>query len=129
MKKFLPLFLFTPMLCLFGSPFGDISVNDLEQAIAAKKVAILDVNGPDSYRKGHVPGAIEFSANQSKLGSLLPEDKTTLVVAYCGGPSCRAYLRGAEAAKKLGYKNVKHLSAGISGWKKAGKQISKAKKQ
>ena len=128
MKKLLPLFLFTPLLSLFGTPFSDISVNDLEKAIAAKKVAILDVNGPGSYRKGHVPGAIEFSANKSKLGSLLPKDKSTLVVAYCGGPSCRAYLRGAEAAKKLGYKNVKHLSAGISGWKKAGKDISKPKK-
>ena len=93
-----------------------------------KKVAIPDVNGAASYQKGHVPGAIEFSANQSSLSSLLPKDKSTLVVAYCGGPSCRAYLRGAEAAKKLGYKNIKHLSAGISGWKKAGKEISKPKK-
>lgn len=128
MKKILPLFLFTPMFFLFGTPFGDISVNDLEKAIQEKNVAILDVNGAGSYRKGHVPGAIEFSANQSQLASLLPKDKSTLVVAYCGGPSCRAYLRGAEAAKKLGYKNVKHLSAGISGWKKAGKEISKTKK-
>ena len=128
MKNILTFFLFTPLLCLFGSPFGDITVNDLEKAIKEKKVAILDVNGAASYQKGHVPGAIEFSANQSSLSSLLPKDKSSLVVAYCGGPSCRAYLRGAEAAKKLGYKNIKHLSAGISGWKKAGKEISKPKK-
>ena len=78
MKKLIPLFLFTPLLCLFGSPFGDITVNDLEKAIKEKKVAILDVNGAGSYRRGHVPGAIEFSANQSNLASLLPKDKSTL---------------------------------------------------
>ena len=85
MKNIHYLFFFTPLLCLFGSPFGDISVHDLEKAIEEKKVAILDVNGAASYQKGHVPGAIEFSANQSNLASLLPKDKSSLVVAYCGG--------------------------------------------
>ena len=37
MKKIIPLFLVTPLLCLFGSPFGDITVNDLEKAIKEKK--------------------------------------------------------------------------------------------
>ena len=55
MKKLIPLFLFTPLLCLFGSPFGDITVNDLEKAIKEKKVAILDVNGAGSYRRGMFP--------------------------------------------------------------------------
>jgi rhodanese-related sulfurtransferase len=55
----------------------------------------------------------------------LPKDKNTLIVSYCGGPGCRAYKRGADAAAKLGYKNIKHLSAGISGWKKAGADVAK----
>ena len=59
------------------------------------------------------------------LAKLLPKDKNTLVVAYCGGPGCSAYKRGAAAAEKLGYKNIKHLSAGISGWKKAGGELAK----
>jgi len=46
-------------------------------------------------------------------------------VAYCGGPSCSAYKRGASVAAELGFKNVKHLSAGISGWVKAGKKLEK----
>jgi rhodanese-related sulfurtransferase len=33
----------------------------------------------------------------------------------------------AEAAEKLGYKNVKHMSAGISGWTAAGEKTEKAK--
>ncbi|MFM8357902.1 MAG: rhodanese-like domain-containing protein [Verrucomicrobiota bacterium] len=48
-------------------------------------------------------------------------------MAYCGGPRCSAYKAAAEAAQKLGYKNVKHMSAGISGWNKAGEATEKAK--
>jgi rhodanese-related sulfurtransferase len=47
------------------------------------------------------------------------------VVAYCGSSSCGAYKRGADEAAKLGYKNIKHLSAGISGWKRAGAELAK----
>ena len=116
--------LFTQYI-LWADPIPDISVADLKLAIDQGKVAIIDVNGPKSFQKGHIPTAIEFSNSKSKLGSLLPTNKETLVVAYCGGPSCGAYLKGAKAAQELGYKNVRHLSAGISGWRKAGGKIEK----
>ena len=45
-----------------------------------------------------------------------------LVGAYCANPQCSAYLAAATAAKKLGYTNVKHLTAGIQGWKAAGEK-------
>jgi rhodanese-related sulfurtransferase len=67
----------------------------------------------------------EITAQKAKLASLLPQDKGALIVAYCGGPKCGAYKSAAAAAKKLGYTNVKHLSAGISGWKKAGEAVEK----
>ncbi|MEK9772034.1 MAG: rhodanese-like domain-containing protein [Opitutae bacterium] len=110
---------------IYGASFPDISVEDLQKAISSKKVAVIDVNGPKSFANGHIPGAIDFSAQKKDLQNLLPKKKDTLVVAYCGGPSCRAYLKGANAAAELGYTNVKHLSAGISGWKKAGQKIDK----
>ncbi|MDZ4288977.1 MAG: rhodanese-like domain-containing protein, partial [Prosthecobacter sp.] len=59
------------------------------------------------------------------LASALPKDKNALVVAYCGGPSCNAYQAAAKAAAALGYTNVKHLTAGISGWKKEGEKLEK----
>ena len=34
-----------------------------------------------------------------------------------------AYQQAAKAAKELGYKNVKHLSAGMSGWKSSGEKV------
>lgn len=109
----------------YAGDFPDISIADLKEAIQSKSVVILDVNGTDSWKKGHIPGALNFDADKDKLAGVLPADKNALIVAYCGGPKCGAYKQAAEAAKKLGYTNVKHLSAGISGWTKAGEETEK----
>ena len=112
-------------LSLFAGEYPDISINELQKAIKKGDVAIIDVNGARTYENGHIPTAIHFSSVGKKLSKSLPKDKNTLIVSYCGGPGCRAYKRGADAAAKLGYKNIKHLSAGISGWKKAGAEVAK----
>lgn len=111
-----------------GAAFAgsDISVSELEKAIEAKEVVVIDVNGTASYKEGHIPTAIDFQGTKN-LAKALPEDKDALIVAYCGGPQCGAHARATAAAEKLGYTNVKHLSAGISGWKAAEKELEKAK--
>jgi len=127
MKKLLALLATTLLAAtLYAGEFPDISITELKSAIAAKKVVVIDVNGSDSYKDGHIPGALDFDITADKLANVLPKDKNALVVAYCGGPSCKAYQAAAKAAEKLGYKNVKHLSAGISGWKQAGEKMEKA---
>ena len=110
----------------YAGDFPDISIGELKEAINARKVTVIDVNGKDTWAQGHIPGAIEFGASKGNLAALLPKDKDALVVAYCGGPSCGAYAAAAKAAKALGYTNVKHLVAGISGWKQAGEKMEKA---
>jgi rhodanese-related sulfurtransferase len=105
---------------VYAGEFPDISIAEVKEAIQAKKITLIDVNGSDSWKSGHIPGAIDFATSKEKLASLLPQDKGALVVAYCGGPSCGAYAAAAKAAQSLGYTNVKHLAAGISGWKQAG---------
>ena len=107
--------------------FPDISIDELKSAIEAKKVTVIDVNGASSYKAGHIPGAISFAEKKAELAKTLPSDKGALVVAYCGGPTCNAYSAAAKAAKELGYTNVKHLSAGLSGWKAANAPLDKAK--
>ena len=111
----------------FAGEFPDISVKEVKALVASKKATLVDVNGSASYAKGHIPGALNFDAVEKDFAKSLPEDKNTLIVAYCGGPRCKAYKAAAEAAEKLGYKNVKHMSAGISGWTGAGEKTEKAK--
>ena len=112
-------------LSVVAGEFPDISVTEVKALSESKKGVIIDVNGSESYAKGRVPGAIDYAAVKDKLASVLPKDKNTPIVAYCGGPKCKAYQAAAEAAAKLGYKNIKHMSAGISGWKEAGQKVEK----
>jgi len=109
----------------YAGEFADISIKEVKALAASKQAVILDVNGTESYQKGHVPTALNYDAVKDKLASSLPADKNALIIAYCGNPKCKAYKEAAEAAEKLGYKNVKHMSAGILGWKDAGEKLEK----
>jgi len=110
---------------VYAAEFPDITIPALKTAMTSQKVILLDANGTDSWQSGHIPGAIDFSAKQDDLATVLPQDKNVLVVAYCANPKCPAYRSAAAAAKKLGYKNIKHLVAGIQGWKSAGEKTEK----
>ena len=126
MKKLLSLFAILAMAAaIYAAEYPDISIKELKSAIESKKVFLVDVNGTESWQGGHIPGAINFEANSESFAKVLPQDKDALIVAYCGGPKCMAYQAAAKAAKKLGYTNVKHLSAGISGGKEAGEKTEK----
>ncbi len=128
MKKLLALLAIT--VCAVtaqAGEFPDISVAEVKAAIEAKKATLIDVNGTESWQKGHVPTAVDFVSSKADLKKVLPADKNALIVAYCGGPTCGAYAAAAKAAKELGYTNVKHMSAGISGWMQAGEKTEKAK--
>lgn len=121
MKKLLTLLITTAVaVSAYAGEFADISVGEVNKLAESKSAIIIDVNGSDSYSTGHVPGAISFSAIKDNLAASLPKDKGALIVAYCGSPKCGAYLRAAKAVQKLGYTNIKHMSAGIAGWKAAG---------
>jgi rhodanese-related sulfurtransferase len=121
MKKLLA-FLVTASVAVsaYAGEFTDISINDVNKLAESKSAVIIDVNGDDSFQAGHVPGALNFAAIKDNLATSLPKKKDALIVAYCGNPKCGAYLKAAKAAEKLGYTNIKHMSAGISGWKEAG---------
>jgi rhodanese-related sulfurtransferase len=112
---------------VFAGEFADVSIKEVKALTESKnkKAVIIDVNGTESYNKGHVPGALNWAAIKDNLETSLPKDKNALIVAYCGNPKCQAYQAAAKAASQLGYKNVKHMSAGIAGWKEAGEKTEK----
>jgi rhodanese-related sulfurtransferase len=120
MKKFFALMaaaFVTASVC--AGEFADISTQDVLAAATAKSAVIIDANSPDSYKAGHVPGALSWAAIKGDLAASLPADKSTLIIAYCGNPHCPAYAQAAVAAKKLGYTNIKHMAEGIEGWNAA----------
>ncbi|MCB2145533.1 MAG: rhodanese-like domain-containing protein [Deltaproteobacteria bacterium] len=89
----------------------------------------------DSYKKMHVPGAVQFlfpipdmdawdtketgGKTQDDFIQLLGSDKDKTIVVYCGFVKCTRSHNGAAWAVKLGYKNVFRYSGGVFAWKGA----------
>lgn len=96
-----------------------ISSGKLNEMITNERVTVVDVNARQSWLKARVPGALNLDpAGYAK--SDLPADKELTLVFYCSNPMCRKAPNAARRAKKMGYNNVKVMSAGISGWLSAG---------
>ena len=103
--------------CSNESNYGDVSLAEMQKITTEKSAVILDVNSRKSFTTARIGNAIHFGANKNQLAKVLPKDKSAAIVAYCGGPSCGAWKRAAVAACKMGYKNIRHFSEGITGWK------------
>jgi rhodanese-related sulfurtransferase len=92
-----------------------ISPADLHQLMQDGQVTVIDVNARQSWLKARVPGALNLDPVDYDEKTL-PPDKRADLVFYCSNPMCRKAPNAARRAKKLGYSNVKVMSAGISGW-------------
>lgn len=104
--------------CKNEAAYPIISKTELKTVADSKTATIFDVNSAESFKEAHVPGAVHFGSHEKDFAKLLPADKNALIVAYCGGPKCTAWLKAAKEACQLGYTNIKHFKDGISGWKK-----------
>jgi rhodanese-related sulfurtransferase len=82
---------------------------------AARDFILVDVRGPNSFAKGHVPGAINIPHGKmvaSRMGEY-PKDKTFVV--YCAGPHCNGANKAAVRLARLGLP-VKMMIGGVTGW-------------
>lgn len=72
------------------------------------------------FLEGSIPSAVSIpdSAFEKKVG-LLPADKASMLVFFCGGHECPLSHSSARKAQALGYANVKVFEAGEPAWTKA----------
>src|SRR5438045_1954059 len=64
-----------------------MSIDDVDKALAANEVTVVDCNGDKTRKKnGVLPGAILISDEEAFVASELPADKTRKLVFYCSGP-------------------------------------------
>ncbi|MBL9017086.1 MAG: rhodanese-like domain-containing protein [Myxococcales bacterium] len=102
----------------------EVTVEQLDQQLAAKTAQAVDANGPATRKKlGVIPGAIMLPDTENWSPSELPSDKDKPLVFYCSNSHCDASHEAAGKALNAGYKNVKVLPEGIAGWVKAGKKV------
>ncbi len=95
-----------------------VTVDEAARIVAAGSHTIFDVNSPQRYEAGHLPGAVNVA--KEDVASALPADKSAPVLMYCGSSTCMAAPNTATLAASLGYTDVSVLSAGIAGWEEAG---------
>jgi thiosulfate/3-mercaptopyruvate sulfurtransferase len=117
-----------------------VSTPELKGWIDQKKDMLLIDTMPfaDSYKKQHIPGAVNFvlpipemtqmdDNTKAALEKLLGPNKDRLVVFYCGFTKCTRSHNGSMWAVKLGYKNVYRHPGGIKAWAEADYPVEKAK--
>jgi rhodanese-related sulfurtransferase len=116
-----------------------VTVDELKKWVDEKKPMLIVDTMPleDSYKKQHVPGAVQFEFPKEELNALTDEmnagfekllgpDKNRTLVFYCGFPKCARSHNGAMWAKKMGYANVIRFTGGIMAWDQKDFPIEKA---
>ena len=89
--------------------------NELHRLMQDNPVTVIDVNSPQSWAQARVPGA----RNLDPVGYVerdLPSEKSSTLVFYCSNYLCRKAPNAARRAEQMGYRDVRVMSAGISGW-------------
>ncbi len=95
-----------------------ISPQELHASLGSKAPTVIDLNAQQSFKRARVPGALHLQPEFADAE--LPGDKSTSLVFYCSNPMCLKAPRAARRAGKLGYTDVRVMSAGIVGWTDAG---------
>ena len=87
--------------------------------IPPKKGVMLIDSRPAArqYDPGHIPGAVNIPDSKfDQMGGSLPQDKSTLLIFYCGGVECMLSHNSAFKAGKLGYTHIRVYAEGFPDW-------------
>lgn len=100
----------------------ELSPQEAKTISDSGQAKIVDVRESEEWRTSHIPNAVHLPRAflEMQAESVLP-DKEAPVVLYCGGGNRSAL--AAATLRQLGYKNVRHISGGISGWRQAGLEL------
>jgi rhodanese-related sulfurtransferase len=106
---------------VFKLPPGvEIDIQEMLSILIGKEpYELFDARPEKPYLEGHVPSAKHAFPDDPEFLAKLPQDKSKMLVFYCGGPTCPFTGKAVEAASAAGYTNLKGFQAGIPGWNKA----------
>ena len=104
-----------------------ISRDELEHAIDAGSVTVVETLRAEHFAQGHLPGAvhIHFEEVEERAAQVLP-DKDALIVTYCSNTACQNSRVAAAKLAKLGYTNVRRYEEGKQDWTEAGLELDGA---
>ena len=112
-----------------SDPFTRVSLMGAKERFDKGTAIFLDARPVDEYKEGHIPGSLNFYADEfDKFYPLvIPKlpDKDREIIAYCHGSSCELSVVLARRLTDLGFTKVKVFFGGWPEWKKAAYPIQK----
>lgn len=65
-----------------------VALPELMNAMRARRGIVVDVLSPESFRRQHLPGALNLPVADipNRAAEVLP-DRAASIVVYCGGPT------------------------------------------
>lgn len=104
---------------------SDVTAAEADRKLKAdEKIVIIDVRTPAEFKRGHLSEAQNINVKnenfKDQIGKL-DRDTTYLLHCLSGVRSARAL----ATFKKLGFKNILHLTPGYLGWQKAKLPVTK----
>jgi rhodanese-related sulfurtransferase len=67
-----------------AEPFKMMSADEVQALIGKPGVHVFDVNTPERFEQGHLPGATHVSTEN--VAERLPKDKEATLIFYCTNP-------------------------------------------
>lgn len=97
----------------------------LEMKANNEKFKLVEVLREESFKEGHVPGAISIPLDQlgEKAKNLLK--KSDKVIVYCASYGCKASTKATEMLMKMGYKKTMDFKGGKKQWVDSGLELEK----
>lgn len=98
-----------------------ITRDELQAAIDAGAVVVVETLGPMYYESGHLPGAINLPHTEVEaLADVLLPDKNAAIVTYCSNTACRNSAIVQAQLISRGYTDVRKYAEGKDDWSAAG---------
>jgi rhodanese-related sulfurtransferase len=104
-----------------------ITREELQRAMAAGDVVVLEALPQAYYEAEHLPGAKNMPLDEiDNLAAVLVPDRSTPIVTYCTGRTCPNSGIAAARLRQLGYTDVRAYEAGKEDWLGAGQPVERS---
>ena len=106
-----------------GTPALTIDIEPAHAMIEAESPFVVDVREYDEFTGGHIPEAVNMPLGEmSDYAAHLPEDREAPVLVVC--ETGNRSLSGALFLASLGYRDVRSINGGTTGWRQKGFEVS-----
>lgn len=99
--------------------------NLMEMMVNNQKFKLVEVLSEESYKSGHIPGAINLPLENLKELAKKNLKKTDTVVVYCASYHCNASTKAAEILLNLGYSKTVDFKGSKKLWVDSGLELEK----